>query len=308
VSAAITRADVDGAARRIAGHVRETPVLHVGALGEAAAVTLKLEFMQHAGSFKARGAFNKLLKRGDMVAPVVAASGGNHGAAIAYAAGKLGVAAEVFVPHFAPAAKIKRIEGFGARVVVIEGQCGAVVAASEARAAEIGATFVHAYDDPDVIEGQGTATSEFRMQASFDTLIVAVGGGGLAAGACAAVDGAVRVIAVETEGTAAYRAACEAGAPAPWVAKGLAADSLGANRIGDHVFPILRRAEAQSVVVRDEDVLAAQHWLWNQARIACEPGGATALAALLSGAYAAWPDERVGVLVCGANTDLSWAR
>lgn len=304
----ITCADVEAAARRIAPHVRTTPVLELaaGEIGGSGAV-LKLEYMQHTGSFKARGAFNRLIQLGK-VDGVVAASGGNHGAAVAYAATKLGARAEVFVPHFAPAAKISRIEGFGAKVTVVEGDFGAVVAASGVRAEEAGFAQVHAYDDPDVIAGQGSASLEFAAQATLDTLLVAVGGGGLAGGAVAAIGARTRIVAVETEGTASYRAAKQAGAPAPWKAQGLAADSLGAHQIGAYGYALLAAHDAQSVLVRDEDVLAAQLWLWRRARIAAEPGGAVAFAALLSGAYAPKQGERVGVLVCGANTDLAWAR
>jgi len=304
----ITRADVEAAARRIAPHVRTTPVLELaaGEIGGSGAV-LKLEYMQHTGSFKARGAFNRLVQLGK-VDGVVAASGGNHGAAVAYAATKLGARAEIFVPHFAPATKIERIEGFGAKVTVVEGDFGAVVAASVVRAEEAGFAQVHAYDDPDVIAGQGSASLEFAAQATLDTLLVAVGGGGLAGGAVAAIGDRVRIVAIETEGTASYRAAKHAGAPAPWKAQGLAADSLGAHQIGAQGYALLAAHDAQSVLVRDEDVLAAQLWLWRRARIAAEPGGAVAFAALLSGAYAPKQDERVGVLVCGANTDLAWVR
>jgi threonine dehydratase len=305
----VVRGDVEAAARRIAPHVRRTPVLELSerAIAPQALITLKLEFLQHTGSFKARGAFNKLLQLGAPTT-VVAASGGNHGAAVAYAAGKLGGRAEIFVPTFASASKIKRIEDYGARVTPIEGHFGDVVDASVSHAKRTGAAFVHAFDDVDVIAGQGTATLEFKAQAAFDTLLVAVGGGGLAGGAVAALNGGARVVAVETEGTAAYHAAREKGAPTPWQASGIAADSLGANQIGAAGFALLNAADVQSVVVPDVDVLAAQRWLWAHVRIASEPGGATAFAALLSGAYAPAKDERVGVLVCGANTDLDWAR
>lgn len=306
----VTRADVEAAASRIAPYVRTTPILEV-TLGDIGAsetgAVLKLEYMQHTGSFKARGAFNRLVRLGK-VDGVVAASGGNHGAAVAYAAAKLGPRAEIFVPHFAPAAKVERIKSFGAKVTVVEGDFGAVVSASVARATETGFAQVHAYDDPDVIAGQGSASLEFAAQASFDTLLVAVGGGGLAGGAVAAIGARARIVAVETEGTASYRAARQAGAPAPWAAHGLAADSLGAHQIGALGYALLAAHDAESVLVRDEDVLAAQLWLWRCARIAVEPGGAVALAALLSGAHAPGRGERVGVLVCGANTDLAWAR
>lgn len=302
------RADVKAAAERLRGRVRETPVLHL-APGEAgpAAIALKLEFLQHTGSFKARGAFNRLL-RGAFSGSVLAASGGNHGAAVAYAAAALGLAAEIFVPHFASAAKLERIKSNGGAVTVVDGDFGDVLAACAARARATGHPQIHAFDDLDVIAGQGTATLEFARQAAFDTVLIAVGGGGLAAGAVAALDGRARVVAVETEGTACYRAALAQGKPTAWTASGLAADALGANRIGDNTFAILNAAGAASLVVSDADVLAAQDWLWRRARAATEPGGATAFAALLSGAYAPTPGERVGVLVCGANTDLAWAR
>lgn len=302
----ITRADVAAAAARIAPYVRRTPVLHLAA-GEApgAAAVLKLEQLQHTGSFKARGAFNRMLKLG-WGAHVVTASGGNHGAAVAYAASKLGARAEVFVPAFASEAKRRRIEELGAKVIVVEGDFGDVLAASRAREQDGGLVYVHAYDDYDVIEGQGTASLEFSEQAAFDTLLVAVGGGGLAGGAAAALAGRVRLVAVETQGAAAYNAARNAGAPVPVAVSGIAADALGAKEIGALGFTLLQASGAHSVLVSDDDVRAALHWLWSRARIMAEPGGAVAFAALLGGGYAPAADERVGVLVCGANTDLSW--
>jgi threonine dehydratase len=297
-------ADIAAAARRIAGDIRRTPLLELPGWG-----CLKLEMLQVAGSFKPRGAFNRMRALGVPPAGVIAASGGNHGAAVAAAAASLGVPAEIFVPEIAAEAKRARIRGFGARLVVGGATYDEARLASEARAAGTGALVVHAYDQPEVLAGQGTVALEWQEQAPDLThLLIAVGGGGLLGGIAAwhATSG-VTLIAVEPEGCASLHAALAAGRPVPAPVGGLAADSLGARQVGGLMFPIVAGLQAQgrlvSVLVSDEAIRAAQLALWEQARLVAEPGGAAALAALLNGAWTPPPGARVGVLVCGANTD-----
>jgi threonine dehydratase len=292
------------AARRIQGDVRRTPLLGMPGWG-----MLKLEMLQLAGSFKPRGAFNRMRAAGVGPAGVIAASGGNHGAAVAAAAQSLGVAAEIFVPEIAAEAKRALIRGFGARLVVGGASYDEARQASEARAAETGALMVHAYDQAEVLAGQGTVAAEWEAQAPDLThLLIAVGGGGLLGGIAAwhAASG-VTLIAVEPEGCPGLHAALAAGKPVPAPVGGLAADSLGARQVGGLMFPIVAGLQAagrlDSVLVPDGAIRAAQQALWAEARLVAEPGGAAALAALLSGAWVPPPGARVGVLVCGANTD-----
>ena len=296
----VTREEIEAAARRIEGQVRETPCVRLDGL------VLKLEGLQHSGSFKARGAFNALLSQPVPAAGVIAASGGNHGAAVAFAAQALGHPAEIFVPEIASPAKLARIRDCGARVSVTGATYAEAFAACEARQRESGALLVHAYDQPATLAGQGTVAREFLAQApGLDTLLIAVGGGGLIGGMaawCAAVGGP-KVVAVEPESCATLNAALAAGHPVDVPVSGLAADSLGARRVGALMFPIAQRAVAQSVLVEDGAIKEAQRHLWRQLRVVAEPGGAAALAALLSGRYLPAKSERVGVLICGANCD-----
>jgi threonine dehydratase len=296
----MTREEIEAAARRIEAHVRVTPCVALDGL------VLKLEGLQHSGSFKARGAFNSLLSQPVPEAGVIAASGGNHGAAVAYAAQALGKAAEIFVPEIASPAKLQRIRDCGARVIVTGATYAEAFAACEARQRESGALLVHAYDQAATLAGQGTVAREFLAQApGLDSLLVAVGGGGLIGGMaawCAAVGGP-KVVAVEPESCATLHAALEAGRPVDVPVSGLAADSLGARRVGRLMFPIAQTAVARSVLVEDGAIKEAQRHLWRELRVVAEPGGAAALAALLSGRYAPAKGERVGVLICGANCD-----
>jgi threonine dehydratase len=305
----VGRADVAAAAARIAGRVRRTPVLRVSGLdmGLPHDVALKLELLQVAGSFKPRGAFNRMLSAAPLpAAGVVAASGGNHGAAVACAARALGARAEVFVPEIAGAAKRALIAGHGAKLVVGGAAYDEACVASEVRAAETGALLVHAYDQPEVLAGQGTVAAEFEEDAPDLThLLVAVGGGGLIGGVAAwhAGRGGVEVVGVEPEGCPALSAALRAGGPVPAPVGGLAADSLGARQVGRLAFAVARRHVAASVLVPDAAIRAAQRALWDAARVVAEPGGAAALAALLCGAWRAPSGARVGVVVCGGNCD-----
>jgi len=302
----VSRTDIVAAARRIAPHIRHTPVLRDA--GTAASlgfpVTLKLELLQHAGSFKPRGAFNRLLSSAIPDAGVVAASGGNHGAAVAYAARSLGVTAEIFVPERTPPAKVARIASYGARVTQQGETYAEALAASRARQAETGALEVHAYDHVDVLAGQGTVGREFELDAPELThILVATGGGGLIGGIAAWYAGSAAVISVEPEGCPTLHHALRAGRPVDAPVGGLAADSLGARQVGGLMFPLAQHHVAASILVPDAAIADAQRALWDSFRLIAEPGGATALAALLSGRFIPPDDARVGVVVCGANTD-----
>lgn len=306
----ITQDDILAARRRIGAYVRHTPVitLAAGDLDLPVAVTLKLELLQHAGSFKPRGAFNRILAAREAgalpPAGVIAASGGNHGAAVAYAARTLGLVAEIFVPEGTPAAKLARIAGFGARLYRGGAAYFEALAASRARAAESGALEVHAYDHPDVLAGQGTTALEFEADAPGLThVLVATGGGGLIGGMAAWLGGRVRVISVEPVGCPALHDALAAGRPVDAPVGGLAADALGARQVGGLMFPIARAHVQQAVLVEDAAIRGAQLLLWERLRLIAEPGGATALAALTSGAFVPPEGARVGVLVCGSNAD-----
>jgi threonine dehydratase len=305
----VTRDDVAAAAARVAGRVRRTPVLRLAGadLGLPHPVALKLELLQVAGSFKPRGAFNRILSAGPLpAAGAVAASGGNHGAAVACAARALGVPAEIFVPEIANAAKQALIASYGARLVVGGAAYDEARLASERRAAETGALLVHAYDQPEVLAGQGTVAAEFEEDAPDLThLLVAVGGGGLLGGIAAwhAGRGGAEVVGVEPEGCPALSEALRAGRPVPAPVGGLAADSLGARQVGALAFAVAREHVSAAVLVPDAAIRDAQRALWRAARVAAEPGGAAALAALLCGAWTAPAGARVGVVVCGGNCD-----
>jgi threonine dehydratase len=302
----VTRAAIAAAATRIAGHVRHTPLLHVAAaeFGVACPVTLKLELLQHTGSFKPRGAFSLLLSAQVPASGVAAASGGNHGAAVAYAARVLGVRAEIFVPALTPPTKVQRIAGYGAEVFQGGETYAEALAACRARLAQTGALEVHAYDDPDVLAGQGTVGREFEISAPDLThILVATGGGGLIGGIAAWYAGSARVVSVEPEGCPTLHNALRAGRPLDAPVGGLASDSLGARQAGALMFPIAQAYVAEAVLVSDEAIAASQALLWDRFRLIAEPGGATALAALISGRFSPPEGARVGVVLCGANTD-----
>ena len=302
----ITRAAVDAAETLIRPYVRVTPVIEIAA-GEfgltGAPILFKLEFLQASGTFKARGAFYNLLTRGGPGQGVTAASGGNHGAAVAYAAQKLGRPAHIFVPEISSPAKIAKIKACGAEVHVGGAVYAEALKASEEWIARSGDMSIHAYDQPETLIGQGTVAAELHRQApGIETLLVSVGGGGLIGGIAAYYRGDVRLVGVEPERAPTLRRALDAGEPADVAVSGVAADSLGAARIGANVFPIARKFVADALLVSDQEILAAQKALWDVMRVVVEPGGAAAFAALLSGRYRPGPDERVAVLLCGANT------
>src|SRR5271154_428521 len=294
------------AERLIRPHIRRTPVIDVpgNVFGlQSVSIVLKLELLQHAGSFKTRGAFPHLLSRGVPAAGVVAASGGNHGAAVAYAAGKLGVPATIFVPSVASQAKTDRIRSYGANLVIAGDRYADSLQAADAWAAASGALSIHAYDQAETLLGQGTLALELAQQdAGIDTLLVAVGGGGLIGGIAAWYRGRVKIVGVEPELAPTLTAALRAGHPVDAAAGGLAADSLAPKRVGELMFPLAQEFVSQVVLVSDENIAHAQRALWDVLRVASEPGGAAALSAILSRKYQPQPGERVAVLVCGGNT------
>ncbi|MFB0838623.1 threonine/serine dehydratase [Arthrobacter sp. FW306-05-C] len=305
----ISHADIEQAARRTAGLIRRTPVLQADPGVFKGEVWFKCEFMQHTGTFKARGAINRILaskERGELRADVgiVVASGGNAGLANAYAAKQLGVPATVFVPEAAPAVKVAKLRAIGASVVQGGAEYAAAYQAAVAHAEETGAVYCHAYDQPEIAAGAGTVGSELLEQLpDIDTVLVAAGGGGLMAGVAAAVEGSAKVVAVEPESAPTLHAALAAGQPVDVAVSGIAADSLGARRVGDIGFSVAVRCGVVSVLVTDEQIVAARSALWNDYRIVVEHGAAAAFAALASGAYVPAEDERVAVILCGANTD-----
>jgi threonine dehydratase len=302
----VTRARIAETDRTIRPYVRRTPVIEVDGAdfgGGPAPLVLKLELLQHSGSFKARGAFANLLGRKLPPAGVVAASGGNHGAAVAYAAQKLGVRAKIYVPTVSSPAKIDRIRSYGAELVVEGERYADALAASQRWAAGSGALQVHAYDQEGALLGQGTIGLELEQQApSIDTLLVAVGGGGLIGGIAAWYEGKTRIIGVEPSAAPTLTRALEAGKPVDAPAGGIAADSLAPKRVGELMFPLARKYVAEVLLVEDDDIRLAQKDLWHRLRLVAEAGGAAAYAALLSGRYRPGKNEKVGILVCGGNT------
>ena len=302
----ITRARIIETEAAIRSYIRRTPLVRLDAadFGLAAGpLTFKLEFVQHSGSFKARGAFANLLLRKPPAAGVVAASGGNHGAAVAYAAHRLRVPATIFVPDVASPAKQAAIRGYGANLVIAGSRYADALAASEAHIARTGAMPIHAYDQTETLLGQGSVGMELEQDApDIDTLLVAVGGGGLIGGIAAWFERRVKIVAVEPELSPTLHAALAAGEPVDAPAGGLAADSLAPRRVGQLMFPIARAHVDRVVLVADEAIRQAQEALWSTLRVVTEPGGAAAFAALLSGRYKPSAGERVAVLLCGANT------
>lgn len=303
---AVSRAEIDETAKLIAPYVRKTPVIQVAAADFGLAglpLTFKLELLQHAGSFKSRGAFANLLLRQVPKAGVVAASGGNHGAAVAFAAKAMGVPAKIFVPKIASPAKIAQIRSYGTELVVEGERYADALALSEQWVAESGAMPVHAFDQRETLLGQGTVGKEFAEQApEVDTILVAVGGGGLIGGMAAWIAGTKKIVAVEPEAAPTLNMARKAGKPVDAPAGGLAADSLAPRQVGQLMFPIAETHVAEVVLVPDEAIARAQQELWRALRLVAEPGGAASFAALLTGRYKPAPGERVGVLLCGGNT------
>ena len=303
---AVSRARIAAVHPRIAPHIRRTPIVEIDGADiglDPTRVLLKLEQLQHSGSFKARGAFVNLIMRQVPPAGVVAASGGNHGAAVAYAAMRRGVAAKIFVPSISSRANVQRIRDYGADLVVVGERYADALAASEAWVARSGALSVHAYDQAETLLGQGTIGLELEDQApNLETLLVSVGGGGLIGGIAAWYAGRIRIVGVEPELAPTLSRALAAGGPIDAEAGGIAADSLAPRRVGERVFPIVERYVDRVVLVTDQAIGHAQETLWRTLRVVAEPGGAAAFAALISGRYQPRYGERVGVLLSGGNT------
>jgi len=303
----ITRQEIAANYQRIRPHLRRTPVIEVESRDfglDGGLVACKLELLQHAGSFKPRGAFSHLLSRPVPAAGVVAASGGNHGFAVAYAAHRLGIRASIFVPTVAAAVKRERISSLGARLHVVGERYADALAASQNFAAETGALEIHAFDQRETLLGQGSVGLELEDQCpALDTLLVAVGGGGLIGGIAAWYGGRIRLIGVEPRAAPTLYRALAAGRPVDAEAGGIAADSLAPRRVGELMFPLAQRYVERVALIEDDAIREAQRTLWRELRIMAEPGGAAAMAALTSGAYRPQSGERVAVLVCGGNTD-----
>jgi len=306
----ITPADITAAAARIAPHIRDTPILRLeaGALDLPYPMILKLEHTQITGSFKLRGALNNLLSRDVPAAGVVAASGGNHGAAVAYAATKLGHKSIIFVPRaIAKEEKLRRMREFGGEVILTDGSVADCMTQYADHAASTGALAVHPYDTAPTLAGQGTVALEMEAQTGgFDTIMVATGGGGLIGGIAAWLGDRVQVVSVETEGTNTLARSLTEGPDIDVAASGIAAGSLGGPRLGELSYQIIKDRVSRAIVLPDAAVMDAGARLWAATRLVGEPGAATALAALTSGAYVPAPDERVAVLICGGNAEPGW--
>lgn len=303
---AVTRERIAACNKLIRPHIRRTPVVEIDGRDVGLpprALTLKLELLQHSGSFKGRGAFANLLGRQVPSAGVVAASGGNHGAAVAYAAMRLGVPAKIFVPTISSPAKVQRIRAYGADLVIEGDRYADALAASEVWIERSGAMPVHAFDQDETMLGQGTLGLELEEQApQIGTLLVSVGGGGLIGGIAAWYAGRIKVVGVEPAASPTLTRALEAGHPVDAETGGIAADSLAPRRVGERVFPIARSLVHSTVLVTDDAIAKAQQVLWETLRIVAEPGGAAAFAALLSGAYSPVAEEHISVVISGGNT------
>ncbi len=305
----IGRADIEAAYERILPYIRRTPVMHMDAdaFGLGYPVTLKMEHLQATGSFKLRGAFNNLLTQSVDEAGVVATSGGNHGAGVAYAATALGAPSTIYVPAaIAAEVKLRRMRGFGATVVAVPDPVGNAALECQAHAARTGALEIHPFDSDATLAGQGTVALELSAQTEIDTLLVSVGGGGLIGGILSHYQDDVRVIAVETERTASLAPSREKGEQVSIMPSGISASGLGASAIGDRGWAAAQKWLDGHTVVSDADTFAAQRLLWEASRIVVEPSAATALAALTAGAYVPEKDERVAVLLCGGNAEPDW--
>lgn len=309
MTTAPTKDDIKSAYGLIKNHIRKTPIFQIdpSAFDHDGDISLKLEMLQHAGSFKARGAFYNLLSRDIPATGVAAASGGNHGAAVAYAASRLGIPARIFVPEISSPAKIAKIRACGAEVVVKGERYADALELCETYQRKTGAEGLHAYDSFETICGQGTLGLELEAQMADDlpdTLLIAVGGGGLISGIASWFGKEVRIIGVEPERASALHQAHEAGEPVDVEVSGIAADSLGAKRCGELVYQITKPKLHDTITISDEAILEAQKMLWKDYRLACEAGGSAAFAALSSGAYKPAKGERVSVILCGSNVQL----
>lgn len=306
----ISRERIEATEGVIRPYIRRTPILEVDGSDfglDSVRIVFKLELFQHSGSFKARGAFTNFLTRAVPAAGVVAASGGNHGAAVAFAAMKLGKRATIFVPSVASAAKLDRIRSYGAELVIAGDRYAESLEASEAWTKESGALPIHAYEGTETLLGQGTLGLELEEQdPKLDSLLVAVGGGGLIGGIAAWYENRLKLVAVEPFEAPTLQRSLSAGRPVDAPAGGIAADSLAPRQVGQQMFPIAQRYVREVILVTDDEILDAQHRLWESLRVLAEPGGAAAFAALLSGRYKPEAGERVGVVICGGNANLRY--
>jgi threonine dehydratase len=302
----MNREEISATERLIRPFIRKTPVLEISGkeLGfDGNQLSLKLELFQHSGSFKTRGAFTNMLMREVPPNGVVAASGGNHGVAVAYAAKELGKPAKIFVPSVASPAKVERIRAYGADLVITGELYADALAASEEFIQQSGAMSIHAYDQKETLLGQGTVGLELQQQCpDLDTVLVAVGGGGLIGGIASWYAGDTKIVGVEPEAAPTLTEALRAGKPVDSPAGGIAADSLAPKRVGELMFPIAQKYVDHVLLVSDESIVDAIRLLWDKFRILAEPGGAATLAALLSKQYAIQKGERVGVVICGGNS------
>jgi len=307
----VSREQIQTSYPLIRTYIRRTPVVEIDGSDfglDSVTLVFKLELLQHSGSFKARGAFMNLLSRDVPDAGVVAASGGNHGAAVAFAAMRLNRRATIFVPTVASPAKLDRIRSYGAELVITGDRYADALEASHEWTARTGALPIHAYESVETLRGQGTLGLELEEQSPrLDSLLIAVGGGGLIGGVAAWYENRTKVVSVEPELAPTLNRALAAGEPVDSPAGGIAADSLAPRQVGRMMFPIAQKYVQESVLVTDDHIIEAQKRLWNTARIATEPGGAAAFSALLSGRYKPAPGERVGVVICGANTDVNFS-
>jgi threonine dehydratase len=307
----ISREQIQTAYPLIRPHIRRTPVIEIDGSDfglESITIVFKLELLQHSGSFKARGAFMNLLSRDVPDAGVVAASGGNHGAAVAFTAMRLNRPATIFVPTVASPAKLDRIRSYGAELVITGDRYADALEASHEWTARTGALPIHAYEGLETLLGQGTLGLELEEQSPhLDSLLIAVGGGGLIGGVAAWYENRTKIVAVEPELAPTLHLALNAGQPVDSPAGGIAADSLAPRQVGQMMFPIAQKYVQESVLVTDEQILEAQKRLWNTARIATEPGGAAAFSALLSGRYKTQPGGRIGVVICGGNSEVNFS-
>ena len=305
----LSRERIQANERVIRPYIRRTPILEVDGAEfglDSITIVFKLELFQHSGSFKPRGAFTNILTREIPPVGVVAASGGNHGVAVAFAAMKLGKPATIFVPSVASQSKLDRIRGYGAELVIAGDRYAESLEASEEWRAQSGALPIHAYEGTQTLLGQGTLGFELEEQdPKLDSVLVAVGGGGLIGGVAAWYQNSVRVVAVEPTEAPTLNLALSAGRPIDSPAGGIAADSLAPRQVGQQMFPIAQQYVHSSLLVSDDEIVVAQRRLWEAVRIVAEPGGATAFAGLLSGRYKPQHGERVGVIVCGGNTEIS---
>ena len=307
----ISRTQIQANEPVIRPYIRRTPVLEVDGADfglDSITIVFKLELFQHAGSFKARGAFTNMLTREVPDAGVVAASGGNHGVAVAFAAMKLGRPATIFVPTVASPEKLDRIRRCGAELVITGDRYADALEASHEWTSRTGALPIHAYEGVETLAGQGSLGMELEEQSPrLDSLLIAVGGGGLIGGVAAWYENRTRIVSVEPELAPTLHLALNAGRPVDSPAGGIAADSLAPRQVGEMMFPIAQKYVSESVLVTDDHIREAQKKLWQTVRIVAEPGGATAFAALLSGRFKAEPGQRIGVVVCGGNTNINFS-